>query len=214
MECSQEEAPANLPTLSPDCLGRIVRSLSVADLESLLLSSRALNAAVMDERVWFSLCTSRWGALTDLHSWLVPPAPPSPLRPRGMQPPSTYRWAGGGGRGGRVTKGGKGWQGCCQQSSPPSVADRQLVGTVPALVAAVKSSRPIRLHLPSCRRALYYLLHRTAPVVGLWRLVGEGPNGALVAFTWRRDGIKGEELQYDGLEEDMDCVPYRTVSPR
>lgn len=35
--------------------------------------------------------------------------------------------------------------------------------------------------LPRCSK-LYILLHETAPIVGLWRLVGEGPRGALIAF--------------------------------
>lgn len=51
-----------LPNLPVDCIARIVRSLSVNDLESLLLSSRALNAAVRDERVWFWLCKQVRGA--------------------------------------------------------------------------------------------------------------------------------------------------------
>ena len=35
---------------------------------------------------------------------------------------------------------------------------------------------------PLARSKLYMLLHETAPIVGLWRLVGEGPRGALIAF--------------------------------
>ncbi len=65
----------------------------------------------------------------------------------------------------------------------------------------------------ACRK-LYYLLLRTAPIIGLWRLVGEGPVGALIAFSWTPDGIKGEELQYESLEEEVECTPYRSVCPR
>ncbi len=36
--------------------------------------------------------------------------------------------------------------------------------------------------LRPCCSKLYVLLHETAPVVGLWRLVGEGPRGALICF--------------------------------
>ncbi|GAB4820422.1 hypothetical protein N2152v2_007468 [Parachlorella kessleri] len=68
--------------------------------------------------------------------------------------------------------------------------------------------------LTQLHRDLYYLLHRAAPIVGLWSLVGEGPVGALVAFSWTRDGILGEELQCNGLEEEVECTPYRSICPR
>ena len=42
----------------------------------------------------------------------------------------------------------------------------------------------------------------------------EGPVGALIAFSWTREGIKGEELQYGGLEEEVECTPYRSICPR
>lgn len=39
------------------------------------------------------------------------------------------------------------------------------------------------------------LLHETAPVVGLWRLVGEGPRSALISFRWARDCIEAAEVE-------------------
>lgn len=52
-------------------------------------------------------------------------------------------------------------------------------------VPAALGCPPTRTSAPApsaCCSKLYMLLHETAPIVGLWRLVGEGPRGALIAF--------------------------------
>lgn len=84
---------------------------------------------------------------------------------------------------------------------------------VPHLQAYLTKPLPCLAHSPHCR-ALYYLLLRSAPIIGLWRLVGEGPVGALIAFTWTQEAIKGEELTFDSLGDEMDCTTYRTLCPR
>ena len=58
------------------------------------------------------------------------------------------------------------------------------------------------------------LLHESAPVVGLWRLVGEGPRGSLIRFRWRPDGIEGAELEpRTPLSDKADATTWARVSP-
>jgi hypothetical protein len=45
----------------------------------------------------------------------------------------------------------------------------------------------------ACRQ-LYLLLHEAAQIVGLWRVIGEGPQSSLVSFQWTEDGIDGTQL--------------------
>lgn len=68
--------------------------LSVADIHNLLLASRGLNLALENDNVWLGLCAARWGALTDLPRWLVPPLPPTMPGTPGrvtLPLPQTYR---------------------------------------------------------------------------------------------------------------------------
>ena len=50
-------------------------------------------------------------------------------------------------------------------------------------------------HLPpTTYRQLYMLLHSVAPIVGLWRLIGEGPRSSLISFSWGADCIEAHEI--------------------
>ena len=58
------------------------------------------------------------------------------------------------------------------------------------------------------------LLHETAPIVGLWRLMGEGPRSALISFRWGRDGIEGAELScHTPLSGRVDATSWARVCP-
>ena len=58
------------------------------------------------------------------------------------------------------------------------------------------------------------LLHESEPSVGLWRLVGEGPRSALLAFRWGRDGIEGVELEPRApLTGRCAASPWARISP-
>lgn len=58
------------------------------------------------------------------------------------------------------------------------------------------------------------LLHETSPVVGLWRLVGEGPRSALISFKFAQDGIEGSELECRRpLSGKVDATPWARVCP-
>lgn len=100
------DGQATLCSLPPDSLALVMQRLAISDVQNCLLVSKALKEAVLDERVWHCLCQTNWGQCTELHRWVVPPketGAATPLRYRGMQPPSTYRWvlllaAGGAGR--------------------------------------------------------------------------------------------------------------------
>ena len=100
---------------------------------------------------------------------------------------------------------------CCQASSSLRTAlkdDRMWYGltiaswgkvTAPAkwLTDAPGPSSPSSsqgLPAPLTYRQLYTLLKTSAPIIGLWRLVGEGPRSALIRFEWEEDGIKGTEV--------------------
>lgn len=69
--------------------------LSAADISNLLQASRGLHAALSFDTVWHELCHQRWGALTDVSRWLVPPLPPAtpgtPQRAATLPLPQTYR---------------------------------------------------------------------------------------------------------------------------
>lgn len=72
----------------------LLQLLSVADIHNLLQASRGLNEALQNDSVWHSLCAARWGAVTDLQRWLVPPLPPATpgTSARATLPlPQTYR---------------------------------------------------------------------------------------------------------------------------
>lgn len=58
------------------------------------------------------------------------------------------------------------------------------------------------------------LLHESAPIVGLWRLQGEGPRSSLILFRWERDGIRGVELEpRTPLSGAADAAPWVRVCP-
>lgn len=58
------------------------------------------------------------------------------------------------------------------------------------------------------------LLHETAPIIGLWRLVGEGPRSSLISFRWGRDGIEGVELEPRApLTGRCSASPWARVCP-
>lgn len=64
------------------------------------------------------------------------------------------------------------------------------------------------------RRSLYMLLHECAPIVGLWRLQGEGPRSSLIHFRWGRDGIEGVEVEPRApLTGAADASPWARVCP-
>lgn len=54
-----------------------MQHLSTADIHNLLTASRGLHDALLDDALWHTLCISRWGALTDVQRWVVPPLPPT-----------------------------------------------------------------------------------------------------------------------------------------
>ncbi|KAL4435020.1 hypothetical protein ABPG77_003845 [Micractinium sp. CCAP 211/92] len=75
---------------------------------------------------------------------------------------------------------------------------------------------PGRAMLPAPRtyRALYMLLHESAPIVGLWRLQGEGPRSSLIHFRWERDGIEGVEVEPRApLTGRADASPWARICP-
>lgn len=58
------------------------------------------------------------------------------------------------------------------------------------------------------------LLHESAPIVGLWRLQGEGPRSSLIHFRWERDGIEGVEVEPRApLTGRADASPWARICP-
>lgn len=53
------------------------QNLSTADIHNLLAASRGLHDALQDDALWLTLCIARWGTLTDVQRWIVPPLPPA-----------------------------------------------------------------------------------------------------------------------------------------
>jgi hypothetical protein len=64
-------------------------------------------------------------------------------------------------------------------------------------------------------RGLYSLLHESAPIVdSLWRLVGEGPCGSLISFSWAEDGILAAQLEaHSPLTGKVDAVLWARICP-
>lgn len=82
--------------------------------------------------------------------------------------------------------------------------------------SAARAAALVRTHAaaPSVCRELYRLLHEAAPAAGLWRLVGEGPRGSLIRFTWTQDGLEGCEVEpREPLTGHADAVPWASVCP-
>ncbi|KAL4458168.1 hypothetical protein ABPG75_013033 [Micractinium tetrahymenae] len=70
------------------------------------------------------------------------------------------------------------------------------------------------LPAPQTYRRLYMLLHESAPIVGLWRLQGEGPRSSLIHFRWGRDGIEGVEVEPRApLSGRADASPWARICP-
>jgi hypothetical protein len=67
---------------------------------------------------------------------------------------------------------------------------------------------------PSCFRELYYYLRHVERLCGLWRVIGEGPNGALIRFSWGDDALSGSDLSFPSLRRRPHARPFLRICPR
>ena len=81
---------AGLQHLPSDALAKVLSHLALHDIAACLLLSKAMRDAVMDERLWTALCLSKWGAYTDVRSWVVGAAGPAGGSPADASPPTAY----------------------------------------------------------------------------------------------------------------------------
>jgi hypothetical protein len=69
-EISEAELPIGLEVLPVDAIASIMQHLSVYDVLSCMLVSRAMRIAVKDERVWATMCKP-WAEFTTIQRWII-----------------------------------------------------------------------------------------------------------------------------------------------
>jgi len=153
---NDEQVPQlTLATLPADELAKIFRFLTVDDINNVRFLSKTLHQTCEDERIWHSVCESRWGDFTDVRLWLPRAGKTDSPRPRGFS------------------------------------------------------------HAPQKFKELFFMLHLVEDMIGLWRVIGGGPHGSLISFTWTSDGIEGHEVRYTSFSDpDPELLGYNRVCPR
>jgi hypothetical protein len=76
---------------------------------------------------------------------------------------------------------------------------------------------PAHLRAPASYQELYQLLRVVEPLAeggGLWRVIGDGPAGALATFSWTRDSVDAHEVRFRALHAPPERRPLLSICPR